>query len=868
MPPSLTHSLQPPRNAAGSHALLWLCGVLLALLVGTVAFLLTGRELDQDARRRFDGLAQDARQRLETGIQSYTGVVRGLAALFHAADDVRRDEFRRYVESLDLAHSLPAIDAVSYAAWVPGARRDAFVHRVRADRSLDPAGYPDFDIKPPGRREGYHVITYIEPFARQADKFGVDIAANPAVAQALDQARDSGGVSASGTPVQVALPAPHIGLGMRMPVYRGGHVPPDLASRRANYLGAVGIGFSVPGLVGHALGPSGARPLALVLCAAGPAGSRRLLYRSVGGADGERFETMLPVDFNGQRWEAHFSARTADMYYGFDRRIPWLALASGFVVTLLVYCLFLKLYWSRRGAIEQRALLDAVLDNIDAYVYMKDRSRRYLYVNARTAAAFGRPADEIVGMADREVLPAGQADKYWDLDQSVFHEGARQAQQRQFIDHEGKAHQVWNVQVPVELDGEVVAVLGVSADVTELHELKAKADAASLAKSQFLSNMSHEIRTPMNSIIGMTHLARQLAHEPKLQGYLERIQHAGQHLLGIINRLLDFSKIEAGRLELEVLDLSLDQLMRNVRAQLEEDAAAKGLQLQFEVDPQLLRPMRGDPLRLEQVLLNFTGNAIKFSERGVVAVRARMLGQDGEHTLVRFEVQDQGMGIVDAELAKLFTPFHQADASITRRHGGTGLGLVISKQLAELMGGTVGVESAPGQGSLFWFTARLGQGGETGPQCQEGGATSIAGARILLVEDNVFNQEVGRELLERAGALVNVAANGSEALDALRRERFDCVLMDLQMPVMDGLEATRRIRADAGLRDTVVIAMTANASVEDRTRCLAAGMDEFVTKPVDPAQLAETIARCIGRPAPVAGRHIACESGARATDPR
>ncbi|MGZ5202516.1 MAG: CHASE domain-containing protein, partial [Telluria sp.] len=418
MPPSITSSLQPTRDAAGARALPWLCGLLLALLVGALAFLLTGRELDQDGRRRFDGMAQDARERLETGIQSYTGVARGLAALFHSSNDVTRDEFRRYVESLDLPHKLPAVDAVSWADYVPDEGRAAYVARVRADRSIAPGGYPGFDIRPPGRRAGYTVVNFIEPFERQKDKFGVDIGASPAVAQALDKARDSGGISASGTPVQVAWPRPHIALGMRMPVYRGGRLPPDVAGRRATYMGAVGIGFSVPGLVEHALGPAGAQPLALALYATAPGAPQRVLYRSDGASGGERFETVLPVDFNGQRWEAHFSASKADMYYAFDRSIPWLALASGFVATMLVYGLFLKLYWSRRGALEQRALLDAVLDNIDAYVYMKDRSRRYLYVHARIAAAFGRPAEEITGKMASEGLPAGQADKFWDLDQS------------------------------------------------------------------------------------------------------------------------------------------------------------------------------------------------------------------------------------------------------------------------------------------------------------------------------------------------------------------------------------------------------------------------------------------------------------------
>jgi CheY-like chemotaxis protein/HPt (histidine-containing phosphotransfer) domain-containing protein len=355
----------------------------------------------------------------------------------------------------------------------------------------------------------------------------------------------------------------------------------------------------------------------------------------------------------------------------------------------------------------------------------------------------------------------------------------------------------------------------------------------------------------MNSIIGMAHLALKSAADPRQRDYLGKIGHSAQHLLGIINDILDFSKIESGQLELEALDFTLEALMRNVAGQLGEAAAAKGLALEFDLAPELAGALRGDPLRLEQVLLNFIGNAIKFSEHGSVAVRARALRRFGPDTLVRFEVQDRGIGIDPADLGYLFTPFHQADPSTTRRYGGTGLGLVISKQLAVLMGGEVGVDSAPGKGSTFWFSARLGPAG--GALDAAPAAASVAfgdalvGARILLVEDNEFSQQVGRELLEAEGAAVQVAGNGAEALELMRRQRFDCVLMDVQMPVMDGFEATRRIRADPALRGTMVIAMTANAGVEDRARCMAAGMNEFLAKPIAPELLYRTLARCLDR---------------------
>jgi PAS domain S-box-containing protein len=864
---SITRSIGASGGARGTtRVVLWGAGLWLALLVGAMLHMAASRAVEEEALRRFENRARATQERLAGAIKSYTDVTRALVSLFAAGDSpVTRLQFHRYVTALDLAANYPAIEAVSWTQAVRDADRAAFEAQVRADRSLDPKGYPDFTIRPPGRRPNYTVLTYIEPPSRMIERFGVDIGANPTVGEALDRARDSGGISASGSPLQVPRPTPHLVLNMRAPVYRGGTTPATVAERRAAYLGGVGIAFSVPALVEAALGGRAGDPVSLALFAAAPgkaaqalavAPGDRLLYgdgavRTRTTDEAGSFTAVLPVAFGGGLWKAHFSAPKSALYLPLDRKLPLIALATGFAATLLVYSLFLSLYWSRRTAIEQRTLLDTVLDNLDAFVFMKDRDRRFLYVNAKTALVLGQSAEGIVGRLDREVMPADMADAAWERERAVF-DGTRRASQVELV-LDGGPRQLWEVKVPVRLDGDVGGVLCVATDVTELHQLKAAADAANQAKSDFLSNMSHEIRTPMNSIIGMTHLALKAAFEPKLRDYLEKIRHSGQHLLGIINHILDFSKIEAGRLELEVVEFKLDALMRSLETQLGETAAARGLHFEFDIAPELARPLRGDPLRLEQVLLNFVGNAVKFSERGSVKVRARALRSFGSDTLVRFEVEDHGIGIDPAEVAQLFTPFHQADPSTTRRYGGTGLGLVISKQLAELMGGEAGVESEPGRGSTFWFTARLGQGGahEVRPVRKAAPLPLASGQRldgttVLLVEDNVFSQQVGRELLENVGATVVVAANGSEALDLMRGRPFDCVLMDVQMPVMDGFEATRRIRADPALRDTVVIAMTANAGVEDQARCMAAGMNEFLTKPVAPEHLAATIARAIG----------------------
>ena len=853
------------KGGAGSGIRIWAGGLLLALAVGGALYAGAARTVNDDAEQRFDNLTYGAQHSLATRVKSYSDLLRGLEALFRTSEHLTRRQFHDYVAGLDIARQFPAIESVNYAVAVSPAQRAAYIDGVRRDTGLSPRGYPDFTIRPSGERPEYTVLTYLEPDSLLRERMGVDIGANPLVARALAQARDSGEVSASGQVIMIKGPPAHVGLGMRLPVYRNGMPQGSVAERRAAYQGSVGIGFGVAQLVHSALERSALEPLHLTLYSAAdplPASGvlritrqDRLLFNDDGdlaappqpGSDAAYFDRVLPVVYQGGQWKAHFRVRKEELYSGFDRYFPWLALAVGVAGTLLIYGYIYTLYRSRRSAVAQRTLLDTVLDSVDAYVYMKDADLRYRYVNARTATILGRSVEQVIGRRDGELMVGDAAAAAQRTERQVFDSGVKFVGEERFVDAQGQVHHLWSVKVPLGLPGPVTGLIGLSTDVTELHRLKEQADAASQAKSDFLSNMSHEIRTPMNSIIGMAHLALKSVADARQRDYLQKIFHSGQHLLGLINDILDFSKIEAGKLELEVLDFRLDTLLANIASQLGDAAALKGLTLQFDIAPELPQRWRGDPLRLEQVLLNLTSNAIKFSDNGSIFVRVRQSEERASHTVLRFEVQDRGIGMSQEEVAQLFRSFHQADPSTTRKYGGSGLGLVISKQLAELMGGKVGVYSQPGLGSTFWFTARL----EKCAQASDDGIAEvepevlgvIRGASILLVEDNVFSQQVGCELLEDAGATVCVAGNGREALELLSRQRYDCVLMDVQMPEMDGFEATRRIRADPRLAGLLVIAMTANAGSEDRARCLEAGMDEFVTKPIAPNLLFHLLAK-------------------------
>ena len=530
------------------------------------------------------------------------------------------------------------------------------------------------------------------------------------------------------------------------------------------------------------------------------------------------------------------------------------------------------------------ALLQQVLDTVSVGILLVDRSGVISLVNKRMAELFGSSVGMMIGMEyvmlvhpkERDIARRGMRDLfqstvsqvdverlYQRIDQTEFWGNLTG---RRLLDQDGVpsglvgsiADITYRKQVEAELLSHRHHLEDlVESRTRELTLAKSAAESANIAKSAFLANMSHEIRTPLNAVIGMAYLIRRGGLSVKQSEQLGKLEEASNHLLNVLNDILDLSKIEAGKFALEDVPVQIENLIANVVTLVHGRAEAKRLELVVEnhVPP---GGFLGDPVRLQQALLNYATNAVKFTEAGRITFSARILDDDPNSALIRFEVRDTGIGISSEAQQKLFMAFEQADNSTTRKYGGTGLGLAITKRISQLMDGDSGVDSIVGQGSCFWFSVRLRKWSEPSVGLPPVGKTpenilkqDFANYRVLVVEDEPINREIVSELIQEAGLLVEIAENGQEALDKVALSNFDLILMDMQMPVLDGIGATRRLRA-GGFRPPI-LALTASAFSEDRSKCLEAGMNDFIIKPIQPESFYASLYEWLVRQATIRG---------------
>jgi len=967
------------------------------------------------ARERFNDAAGNIGQRVVERMRTYEQALLSGTALFAASETVSRGEWKKFVERMGVANNFPGVQGIGFAQSVaPG-------EREQVERDVAAQGFPDFRIWPARPGRAAMAVLYLEPFsARNRRAFGYDLLSEGARSKAVERAVLSGlpALTSRVTLRQEEAAGPQAGFLMFVPVYRNGMPVASSAQRSAALLGVVYSPFRINDLMNGILSSSES-DMVLEIFDGAAIGPDSLMYASVERDTSERvnypnpFRAAMPVALQQHGWMIQVTSRAA-FENSIDRQKAQIVLVAGTLISLLFFGVVRSMAEreeSAAGKAEQmrtalahserkfESLVDAAFE---FSIIATDLEGVIQVFSAGAERMLGYHAAEMVGHATLSMLHLPDEVERHALE-ILAQEGIRAEGPEVFVAvarKRGSQQREWTyvrqdgTRIPVSVvvtaivdaGARTVGFLAIAHNVSKQHELqdslvraKELAEAASSAKSEFVANMSHEIRTPMNAVLGLTHLLRKSDITPEQRTYLDMISSAGKSLLGIINDVLDFSKIEAGRMDLSPEAFELDTILDHCASIMAVDASDKNLELVITAAPGLPHALHGDVLRLQQILANLLSNAIKFTDAGEVSLLVEEQARREDVVDVCFTVRDTGIGIAQANLEKLFAPFTQADASMTRRFGGTGLGLTISKSLVELMGGTIRIDSRIGHGSAFSVTLpfqmrppaqaaaqgrdayrllvlddnasslaslracsqRLGWQvtvGDPDGLPLRGAAGSIdavivnagaspaeltrvsaaiasviadmqlplivlamghareqlslaapgklailakpftpnslqatlagairpvqpgpraagptqrcAGLRILVVEDNELNQVVAKGILEGEGAQVTIAGDGAQALAMLETPgRYDIILMDVQMPVMDGLSATRELRGRLKLA-LPVIAMSAGVLASERAQCTAAGMNDFIAKPLDHELMLDKILEWTRRAAP------------------